>query len=149
MAVHLTRTFPERMYGQLLQLPLQDLLRTWDVSVGAGGGSAHSARTSTEGAAPTTPHGAVIDSMRQWSIVGSVGPLYEPGRHGRTQVRATRAVPVARTSLGRPQVILGRAAGRRSGGRSKCALLTRFAFGDDNNIGSLGFIAAVTRTTGS
>jgi hypothetical protein len=51
-----------------------------DVSVGAGGGSADPARTSTEGAAPTTPPGGVIDRMRQGSIVGSVGPLHWPGR---------------------------------------------------------------------
>ena len=50
-----------------------------DGSVGAGGGSADPARTSTEGAAPTTPPGGVIDSMRQGSIVGSVGPLHGPG----------------------------------------------------------------------
>jgi hypothetical protein len=36
VAAHLTRTFPERTYGQLLQLPLQNLLRTWDERVGAG-----------------------------------------------------------------------------------------------------------------
>ena len=36
-----------------------------DGSVGAGGGSADPARTSTEGAAPTTPPGGVIDRMRQ------------------------------------------------------------------------------------
>jgi hypothetical protein len=50
-----------------------------DGSVGAGGGSADPARTSTEGAAPTTPPGG-IDSMQYWSIVGSVGPLHGPGR---------------------------------------------------------------------
>jgi hypothetical protein len=49
-------------------------------SVGAGGGSADPARTSTEGAAPTTPPGDVIDRMRHWSIVGSVGPLHGPDR---------------------------------------------------------------------
>ena len=55
-----------------------------------------------------------------------------------------------RTSLGRQRVILGSAAGERSrgpGGRTRCALLTRYAFGDDT-IGSRGFIAAVTRTAG-
>ncbi len=36
-----------------------------DGSVGAGGGSADPARTSAEGAAPTTPPGGVIDHMRQ------------------------------------------------------------------------------------
>jgi len=51
-----------------------------DGSVGAGGGSADPARTSTEGAAPTTPPGGVIDRMRHWSIVGSVGPLHGQGR---------------------------------------------------------------------
>jgi hypothetical protein len=53
-------------------------------------GSADPARTSTEGAAPTTPPGGVIDRMRQGggvidrmrqgSIIGSVGPLHWPGR---------------------------------------------------------------------
>jgi hypothetical protein len=51
-----------------------------DGSVGAGGGSADPARTSTEGAAPTTPPGGVINRMRHWSIVGSVRPLHGPGR---------------------------------------------------------------------
>jgi hypothetical protein len=51
-----------------------------DVSDSAGGGSADPARTSTEGAAPITPPGGVIDHMRQGSIVGSVGPLHGPGR---------------------------------------------------------------------
>ena len=36
---------------------------------------------------------------------------------------------------------------RGPGGRTRCALLTRYAFGDDT-IGSRGFIAAVTRTAG-
>ncbi len=36
-----------------------------DGIVGAGGGSADPARTSTEGAAPTTPPDGVIDRMRQ------------------------------------------------------------------------------------
>ncbi len=53
----------------------------------------------------------------------------------------------ARKSLGRPRVILGRADGGRSRGRTRCALLTRDAFRDDT-IGSRGFIAAVTRTVG-
>jgi hypothetical protein len=51
-----------------------------DLSVGAGGGSAEAARTSTEGAAPTTPPGGVIDRKRQGSMVGSVGPLRGPGQ---------------------------------------------------------------------
>ncbi len=51
-----------------------------DVSVGAGGGSADPSRTSTEGAAPTTQPGGIINSMRQGSIIGSVGPLHGPGR---------------------------------------------------------------------
>ncbi len=119
-----------------------------DVSVGAGGGSADPARTSTKGAAPTTPPGGVINSMRQGSIVGSVGPLYGPAGNGHTHVRASRTVPRARTSLGRQRAILGRAAGGRSGapsGRTRWALLTSYAFRDDT-IGSRGFIAAVTRT---
>ncbi len=36
-----------------------------DGSVGAGGGSADPAKTSTKGAAPTTPPGGMIDRMRQ------------------------------------------------------------------------------------
>ncbi len=56
-------------------------------------------------------------------------------------------LPRARTSLGQHRVVLGRAAGGPSGGRTRCALLTCYAFGDDN-IGAQGFIAAVTRTAG-
>jgi hypothetical protein len=78
--------------------------------------------------------------VRQWSIVRSVGPLYGPGRQ---RLHAGRLIPRNRTSLGRPLVILGSAVGGRSGGRTRCALLTRYAFGDDT-IGSRGFIAAVT-----
>ncbi len=51
-----------------------------DRNVSAGRGLADPERTSTEGAAPTTPPGGVIDRMRHWSIVGSVGPLHGPGR---------------------------------------------------------------------
>ncbi len=60
------------------------------VTVGAGGVSADSdpARISTEGAAPTTPPGGVIDLMRQGSIVGSVGPLHGPGRPQRSHASA-------------------------------------------------------------
>ena len=68
--------------------------------------------------------------------------------NGRTQVLANRTSPRMRTSLGRQQAILGSAAGGRSGGpggRTRWALLTRYAFGDDT-IDSRGFIAAVTRT---
>jgi hypothetical protein len=61
VAAHLTRTSPERTFGQQLQQPLQDLLRTLDACVGAGGGSADPARTSTEEAASTTPPGGVIE----------------------------------------------------------------------------------------
>ncbi len=46
--------------------------------------------------------------------------------------------------------VLGSAAGGRSGGpcgRTRYALVTRYAFGDDT-IGSRGFIAAVTQTAG-
>jgi hypothetical protein len=61
---------------------------------------------------------------------------------------APRAGPatVARkmTSLGRQRVIFS-AAGGRSGGRTRWALLTGYTFGHDT-IGYLGFIAAVTRT---
>ncbi len=89
--------------------------------------------------------------MRKGSIVGSVGRSMGRAGNGRTQVRAaSRTVPRARTSLGRQQAILGSAAGGRSGGpggRTRFALLTSYAFGDDTN-GSRGFIAAVTRTAG-
>jgi hypothetical protein len=66
--------------------------------------------------------------------------------NGRTQVRASRTVPRARSRgpAWADNAILGRAAEERSegpGGRTGCALLTRFAFGDDT-IGSQGFIAA-------
>ncbi len=47
---------------------------------GLGRSRHHPARTSTEGAAPTTPPGGVIGHMQQGSIVGSVGPLHGPGR---------------------------------------------------------------------
>jgi hypothetical protein len=123
-----------------------------DRSVGAGKGSADPARTSTEGAAPINPPGGVIDCMRQSEHSRVSRAALSTGRacNGRTQVRASRAVQRTRTSLGRQRVILGRAAGERSrrpGGRTRCALLTRYAFGDDT-IGSLRFIAAVTRTAG-
>jgi hypothetical protein len=36
--------------------------------------------------------------MRHWSIVGSVGPLTGRAGNGRSHVRASRAVPRARTS---------------------------------------------------
>ncbi len=42
---------------------------------------------------------------------------------------------------------MGHAPGGRAGGQIRCALLARYVYGDDT-IGSLGFIAAVTRTTG-
>ena len=55
----------------------------------------------------------LIDRMRQWSIVGSVGPFHGPGRQ---RLHASRTVPRVRTSLGRQRAILGRAA--CPGGRS-------------------------------
>ncbi len=62
VAAHLTRTrtSPERMCGQLLQLPHQDLLRTRYVRVCARWGSADPAKILTEVAALTTPPGGVI-----------------------------------------------------------------------------------------
>ncbi len=102
-----------------------------------------------EGAAPTTPPGGVIDSIRQGSIVQSGRPLQGPGQQ-RWQVLASRTVPRARTSLGRQRAVFSRAAGGRSGGpggRTRCALPTSYAFGDDT-IGSRGLIATVTRTAG-
>ncbi len=59
VAAHLTRTFAERMYGHLLQLPHQDSFELGTVS--AGGSSAGPARTLTKEAAPTTPPGGVIE----------------------------------------------------------------------------------------
>ncbi len=45
------------------------------------------------------------------------------------------------------QVIVGSERSGGPGGRTRCALLSRYSFGDDT-IGSRGFIAAVTRTAG-
>jgi hypothetical protein len=151
LAAQPTGTFPERTADCCCYYHFKTSFKPKG-SVGAGGGSADPARTSTEGANPTTPPGGVIDRMRHWSIVWSSQSGRSTGRagNGRTQVRASRTVPRARTSLGRQRVILGSAAGERSGGpsrRTRCALPTRYAFGDDT-IGSRGFIAAVTRTTG-
>jgi hypothetical protein len=42
---------------------------------------------------------------------------------------------------------MGRADGGHAGGLTRCALLTRYAYGDDT-IGSRGFITAVTHTAG-
>jgi hypothetical protein len=58
--------------------------------------------------------------MRQWGIVGSVRPLYGPGRQ-RSHASTGQPDHPARTILGRPRVILGRAAGGRCGGRTGCA----------------------------
>jgi hypothetical protein len=73
-----------------------------DGSVSAGGCSADPARTSTEGAAPTTPPGGVIDSdrMRHWSIVGSVGPLHGPGRQRSHASAGQPGRPEAEDQLG-------------------------------------------------
>ena len=82
---HLTRTCPERTYGHLLQLPLQDLLRTRDGRVGAGGGPADPARTSTEGATPTTPPGEVIEphATTEHSRVSRAAPRAGPATAAR------------------------------------------------------------------
>jgi hypothetical protein len=89
----------------------------------------HAVHTSCE--VCTTPgHGP----GRQWSLASA-------GQPGRTEGDDQH---VQTTSH------LGHAAGERSGGpngRTRCALPTRYAFGD-NTIGSRGFIAAVTRTAG-
>ncbi len=74
-----TGTSPERTKDSYCHYHFKTSFKP-DGSVGAGGGSADPARTSTEGAAPTTPPGGVIDRMQQGSIVGSVGPLHWPGR---------------------------------------------------------------------
>jgi hypothetical protein len=65
--------------------------------------------------------------------------------NGSTHVWASRAVPLARTSLGPTQDIMGSADGRRTRGRTRCAVLTHYTYGD-YTIGFRGFIAAVTRT---
>jgi hypothetical protein len=80
VAAHPNRISPERMYGRLLLLPLQDLPQAGTLSVCARRGLADPARTSIEGAAPTDPSGGVIDSMRQGSIVGSIVPLHGKGQ---------------------------------------------------------------------
>jgi hypothetical protein len=69
-------------YGMARVQMHQDLklLQTWDVRVGAGGGSADPARTSTEGAAPTTPPGGVIEPRATME-------------HGRVSRAALRAWP--------------------------------------------------------
>jgi hypothetical protein len=147
VAAQPTGTSPERIMDGYCHYHFKTSFKP-EISVGAGGGSADPARASSEGAAPTTPPGGVIDSMRQGSIVGSVWPLHGPGRQ-RPQASAGQP-DRPETSLGRQRAILGRAAGGRSGGpdgRTRCALLSRCAFGDDT-IGSRGFIAAVTRTAG-
>jgi hypothetical protein len=79
VAAQPTGTCPERTKDGCCQYHLKTSFKP-DGSVGAGGGSADAARTSTEEAAPTTPPGGVIDRMRHSSIVGSVGPLHGPGR---------------------------------------------------------------------
>ncbi len=89
----------------------------------------------------------LIDRIRHWIIVGSVGPLHWPGRQRSHASAGQPGRPEGEDQLGPARAILGRAAGGRSGGRTRCALLTRYAFGDDT-IGSRGFIAAVTRTAG-
>jgi hypothetical protein len=73
------RTSPERTKDGCCHYPFKTSFKP-DGSVGAGGGSADPARSSTEGAAPTTPPGGVIDRMRHLSIVGSVGSLHGPGQ---------------------------------------------------------------------
>ncbi len=73
-----TGTSPERIKDCCCHYHFKTSFKP-DGSVGAGGGLADPARTSTEGAAPTTPPGGVIDRMRQGSIAGSVGPVSSLG----------------------------------------------------------------------
>jgi hypothetical protein len=77
VAVHLIRTSPERMHGQLLQLPRQYLLQTRDVLVSA---DQSPARTLTEGAALITPSIVVIEQ-------------HATMEHGRVSQVAVRAGP--------------------------------------------------------
>ena len=79
VAAQRTGTSPERTMDGCCHYHFKSSLKL-EVSVGARGSSADPARTSTEGAAPTTPPGGVIDRIRHGSIVGSVGPLHGPGR---------------------------------------------------------------------
>jgi hypothetical protein len=106
VAEYLTRTSFERMYGQLLQLPHQDLLRTRDKRVGAGEGSTDPARTLTGGAAPTTPPGGVIEphATMEYGRVSRAAPLAGPG----TAARMCGPVGPARAiiSLGLLRVVL-------------------------------------------
>jgi hypothetical protein len=96
LAAHLTRTSPEWTYGQLLQLPLQGLPRTRDARVGTGGGLADPARTSTEGAAPITPSGGVIEPLAtmEHSGVSRAAPRAEPATVARKHrpARPSRAL---------------------------------------------------------
>ncbi len=95
VAAHQTRTCFERMYGQLLHLPHQDLLRirVRNVRVGARAGFADPARTLTRGAAPTTLPGEVIEphATMENSLVsraalraGPAGPHECAGQQGRS-----------------------------------------------------------------
>ncbi len=127
-----------------------------DVSVSARGGSADPARTSTKGAAPTTPPGGVIDCMRQGSIVGSVGQLHWPGLQRSRASAGQQDRPEGEDQLGPTTSHLGQCRRRTfqrtrrtnqmcSTNQTCSALLTCYAFGDDT-IGSREFITAVTRT---
>jgi hypothetical protein len=79
VAAQTTGTSPKRTKDCCCHYPFKTSFKQ-DRSVCAGLGLADPARTSTEGAAPTTPPKGVIGRMRQGSIVGSVGPLHGPCR---------------------------------------------------------------------
>ena len=121
-----------------------------DGSVGAGGGSADPARTSTEGAAPTTPPGGVIDRMRQGSIVGSVGPLHGPGRQRSHASAGQPGRPEGEDQLGPTTSHLGPCCRRtfRRTRRTNQMCSTNSLRLRRRHHRLPGFIAAVTRTAG-
>jgi hypothetical protein len=96
VAAQPTRTSPERTKDGCCHYHFKTSFKP-DGSVSARGGSADPARTSTEGAAPTTPPGGVIDLMLKWSIVGSVRPLHWPGQQRSPGSHASAGQP------GRPE----------------------------------------------
>ena len=93
----------------------------------------------------------LIDSMLQWSIVWSVGPLHGPGSQRSHASAGQPDRPEGEDQLG-PTTShhLGpccRRPFRRTRRTNQMCSIIRYAFGDDT-IGSREFIAAVTRTAG-
>ncbi len=86
-------------YGRLLPLPLQDLLQAGR-KCRRRRGLGRSSKDLNRKRCPDYPARRVIDRMRHWSIVGSVGPLHGPSRRwSHAKVWASLAVPRVRTSL--------------------------------------------------